>query len=188
MAKMQPGTYKAQVLNYTISQTKAGDPQVEVLFEYNDGDTTQVGGTHHQVRWWGSLKQGKGQEWTLKTLDLLGFSGKTNEDFAKLADGFESGMLDPTREVSIVLEEDAKDDGRKFIFVKYVNDLNRAPAGFKSALSRGEANVKLGALNLAGQMAMLRSQAPAKAPATRPIPAPAGREPGDDVDFDFGVI
>lgn len=194
MSQLQTGTFKAKIINYTLSQNKSGNPQVEVLFEFNDGDGSQVGGTNHQVRWWGQLTE-KSIPWTLKALEVMGFRGKTDDDFAKLADGVEGGMLDLARDVSLVLEEETK-DGKTFVQVKWVNDPDRIPGGFKNALSRGEAKVKIGALNLAGQMAMLRSQAPAKTPAPqqRPVTGPAHahgmppmREPGDDTDFDFGV-
>lgn len=178
MANMQPGTFKAKILNYTISNTKTGNPQVEILFGYNDGDTSSIGGTHHQITWWGHLTE-KATPITLKALDAMGFKGKTDEDFARLADGVEGGMLDIEKEVSLVLEEDTKEDGKKFVKVRWVNDPNRTQ-GFKNALTKGEAKVKLGALNLSGQMAMLRAQSPARAEAPKPI--------HDDTDFDFGGV
>lgn len=186
MAQLQPGTFKARIVNYTISTTQKGDPQIEVLFEFNDGDAIQTGGTNHQVRWWGYLTE-KAIPYTLKALEVMGFKGKTDDDFSKLADGVEGGMLDIGKDLLLVLEEETNDNGKKYVKVRWINDPDRAPGGFKTALSRGEAKVKIGALNLAGQMAMLRSHAPAKTPAPQQRAVPPMREPGDDTDFDFGV-
>lgn len=188
MTEMYPGIYKAKIINYALSSNSKGGPQVEVLFEYNDESTAQVGGVYHQIRWWGQLGSEKAQGYTLKALDILGFKGKTNDDIMKLADGVEGGMLDIDKEVELVLE---KKPENQYLSVKYINEPGRgATEGFKNAMTRVEAKVKLGALNLAGQLAMIRAQGPKPS-------APAGKAPGathintpqgaDDVPFDFDI-
>lgn len=194
MSKIFPGTYRARIVNWAISNNSKDNPQAEVLFEFNDGSTAQVGGQFHQIRWWGQFTGSeKAQAYTLKTLAMLGFKGKTDEDFAKLADGVEGGMLDLAAEVDLVIEEAAKEDGTPVTRIKYINTPGYAPGGFKNAMSKGEAKVKLGALNLAGQMAMVRqqmgspaNQAPKPAPAATKAPGPTNVR-SDDVDFDFGI-
>jgi hypothetical protein len=192
MANMQPGTYRARIENYTISTTKSGNPQVEVLFTYHDGPTP-YSGTPHQVRWYGHMTE-KALPYTLKTLAIMGCKAKTDEDFAKLADGIEGGILDHSQEVDLVLdwETNPNNPDKPFLKVQWINDPNRAHGGgFKNALNRGEARVKLGAMNLAGQMALVRAELESKSPKAKtqaPVPVAAMREPGEDLDdFDFGV-
>lgn len=187
MGQMKPGTYRGRIVNYELSYNSKGNPQVEVLFEYTDGEG--LSGTPHQIRWWGQLTGEKAPAYTLKALQVLGFKGKTDDDFARLADGVEGGMLDLGAEFNLVLEERNK-DGKTSIMVKYINDPNFVPGGFKNAMSKADAKVKLGALNLAGQMAMIRQEMGAQAPKPAAKPAlqqqPMGEPGHDDDDFDFG--
>ena len=174
MAKMKPGDYQARIVNYGITNNKAGDPQLAILFEYNDEENQR-----HEVTWFGSFKE-KALEWTLKTLIVCGFSG---EDPAELATGVESGLLDTISPVTIVLDEQEY-QGKRFIRVTWVN-----PSGGKSLggrITKEEAKVKLGAMNLRGQMAMIRQKEGVPKPQSRPT-APRMREPGDD-DLDFGDV
>lgn len=183
MNKIQPGTYRARVINYELSYNSKGNPQVEVLFGFDSSDG--VHNNHHEIRWWGQLTGEKAVPYTLKTLALLGFRGKTDDDFTKLADGVEGGMLDIAAEVDLVLEERTVGD-KTFMSIAFINDPNFKSGRAKNAMTRSEAKVKIGALNLAGQMAAIRASQPAKpaAPAKQ-TQAPTG---GDDNDFDFGVI
>lgn len=183
MAAMQPGTYRARIINYTISENKSGNPQVEILFEYTDGEG--LAGTPHQVRWWGQLTE-KSLPFVLKVLWVLGFQGKTTAELAKLSDGVESDCLDLGKEVDLVLVE-AERNGKKYIEVKYINDPEFAPGGFKNAMTKDKVKVKLGALNIEGQMALIRQEMGAQAPksASKASNQPPVREPGDDFDVGF---
>lgn len=179
----QPGTYRARVVNYALSSTKAGNPQVEVLFEFSSGSE------HHQIRYWGQLSE-KALPYTLKNLVTMGYLGTTNEDFSKLADGVESGIMDLSTEVELVLESEPNDQGKSYLKVKWIN----APGGgFKQGMTRDQAKVKLGTLNLAGQIAMIRQEigVPAK-PKQRfqnVSVAPQQEPMGDDFDdFDFSPV
>jgi hypothetical protein len=175
MANMQPGIFKARIVNYQISNNKKDNPQVEVLFEFVDGDG--LSGTSHQIRWWGQLTE-KAMPYTFKTLATLGYKGETQEDFYKLSDGVEGGMLDLGVEVELVLENETKDDGKTFVKIKYINAANR---GFKNGMTRAEAKVKLGALNIAGQMALARQELGIKNEPKRPV-SPAAKVNETDLD------
>jgi hypothetical protein len=173
MAKMQPGIYEARIVNYGIGTTKAGDPQAMILFEYTDQE-----GQPHEVTWYGTFKEGKGQEITLKALLTCGFKGN---DPSALTEGVEGKALDHDRIVKITIKEETSQDGKKFMRIRWINEHNRE----LKSMDRSAAKVKLGAMNLAGQLAMIRAQNPQPKPA-QPT-GPAGmREPGQDDDFNFG--
>lgn len=186
MAQLQAGRYRARLVNYTISEAKTGNPQIEVLFEFDEGEGVHM--ATHQVRWFGSLA-GKAVPITLKALHVMGYRGKTDADFAKIADGVEGGMLDLGKEVDLVLAEETTKEGKRFVKVAWVNDPDHAPGGFKNAIPREKVKVKIGALNLSAQMALVRKEMGEKAP----VPAPtkfgspthvsASREPGEDDDL-----
>lgn len=180
---IEPGTYRARVVNYTLSNTKAGNPQVEVLFEFSQGEGVHE--SHHQTRWWGQLSE-KALPYTLKNLITMGYRGTSNEDFAKLADGVEGGMIDLSTEVDLVLEYEAGEAGKTFLKVKWINTPG---GGFKAGMTREQAKVKLGMMNIAGQLAMIRQEIGAPAPkrptqaAQAPLPEPQGV-----ADFDFSEM
>lgn len=99
---MKPGNYKAKIVDYAITETKAGLAQVSVRFEF-DGTS--------QMAWYGSLKEGRAQEITIEALRECGFSGETNEDFAKIGLGPKGGALDTAREIDITLDNQIAPDG-----------------------------------------------------------------------------
>lgn len=184
MSNVQPGTYRARVVNYTLSTTKTGNPQVEVLFEFSQGEGVHA--SHHQIRWWGQLTE-KAIPYTLKNLITMGYRGTTNDDFARLAEGVEGGMIDLGLEVDLVMELEPNDQGKAFLKVKWIN----APGGgFKAGMTKDQAKVKLGAMNIAGQLAMIRQEIGAPKPSSKPVNrAPAPSEPegmNDDFDYSFG--
>lgn len=174
MGKIVPGIYEAKIVNYGIGQTKAGDPQAMILFEYQDLDQTR-----HEITWYGTFKEGKGQEITLKALLTCGFTGN---DPSILAEGVPSNALDVNRIVKITIDEDVNQfNGQKYMRVLWINDRTRE----LKSMERSAAKVKLGTMNLAGQLAMIRAQNPA--PKVAQSNGPAGlREPGEDDDFNFG--
>jgi hypothetical protein len=185
MPAMKPGTYSAHIVNYTISENSQGGPQVEILFEYTDGEG--LSGTPHQIRWWGQLTE-KSLPYVLKTLYMLGYRGTTTADLSKLTDGVESGMLDLGKEVELVLVE-AERKGKTYIDIKYINEPGFAPKRISDGISKDKVRVKLGALNIEGQMALVRQEMEGHAKAA-PKPAantaPRTREPGEDDDFNVG--
>ena len=180
-------TVRARIVNYDITENQKGDPQVTILFEYNEGDS--LSGSSHQITWWGHTSE-KAMPYTLKSLYTLGYQGKTMQDFLKLADGVEGGALDLAKEVELVLDQETKETGKTFWKVAFINDPDKPRGGaFKGSMAKDKIKVKLGAMNLEGQMAVVRQElgitATAKS-AAKPAPAPAMREPGEDEDFDVG--
>lgn len=163
MNKIQPGVYQANIINYGIDVNKNGNAQAAILFEYNDHD-----GQRHEVTWFGSFKEGKALEITLKTLLACGFS---KDDPAELAAGYDSHALDVSTPVKITIEEQEY-EGKKFMRVQWVNPLRQ----FKS-MSKDEAKVKLGAMNLKAQLALMKQELGQPVRQEKPM-----REHGDDSD------
>jgi hypothetical protein len=180
MAKIQPGTYEARVSDYGIGTTNDGNAQVMVLLAYKDQT-----GENHEVTWFGTLKEGKGREITLKALLTMGFAG---DDVAALAEGIHSNLLDAVTPVSIVLEEHTYND-KKSIRVQWINSLGGKM--MEKRIEKSQAKLLLGALNLKGDLAMLRSQQP-KAPqkktaGSHPFAPNSDIDTGFDPGSDFGL-
>src|SRR5690606_25930509 len=134
MKKLVPGKYEAKPKQWGLGTTSKGNPQVIVLFGIDDQD-----GDHHEMTWFGTLKEGRGQEITLDSLLFMGFKGN---DLTTLADGVEGGALDMDTPVSITIAEETNEKGQTFMKVQWVNRVGGA--AFKDALSKKEAQVKLG--------------------------------------------
>lgn len=145
---IQPGKYEARIVNYEITQTKQGDPQVQVLFEYHPG------GERHEIVWYGNLTHEVGRKIALKALLAMGFNRK---NIADLAEGYQSGALDADTPVEIEVERrDKKNGPGTFLAVKWVNRLGGGK--FANALPKQEAKAKLASLNLDGELAALRAE------------------------------
>lgn len=147
MDKIQAGIYEANISEYGIGPTKSGDPQVMILFNYND-----LEGTPHEITWFGSLKEGKAQEITMRTILYCGFNGS---DPADLAEGVSSGLLDVATPVKITIEE-SEYQGKKSMKVAWVNRMGSQ--SMEKRISKSEAKIKLGALNLKGALAAMRQE------------------------------
>ena len=172
MAKMKPGVYEARISNYAIGTTQAGDPQVLILLNYNDEENAP-----HEVTWFGSLKEGKAQEITLRTLLDCGFSGSDPVD---LADGTDSHLLDVITPVRITIEEHEY-QGKKSLRVQWINRMGGR--ALEKKITKSEARIKLGALNLKGALAQARQEMGVKAQKSGPgVPSAA---PGWDSDIGF---
>ena len=105
---MKEGTYPAKVCDYGIGETKTGKPFVGLQFEVeNEGRiNTRLFLTE------------KALDRTIKTLKRLGLSG---DDLMVLVNGPEGKGLDMNREVEIVVEMEASDDGKEYPRVKWIN-------------------------------------------------------------------
>lgn len=170
--KIEAGIYEAKIIDYGIGTTKAGDPQMMILFEFNDLDNQR-----HEITWYGSVKSPKAQEITAKTLLYCGMTGN---DPMEIADGVSTNILDAVTPVKITIELEPKQDGLgTFAKVAWVN---RAGNGaFAKRLSKSEAKVKLGALNLKGTMMIARQDTGIQdKPRTAP---PTGDYFKDDIGF-----
>lgn len=171
----QPGIYKAKISNYGITNTKAGDPQIAVLFDFENQEKVPC-----EMTWFGTLKEGKGRDITLKALLTMGMRGN---DIEALAGGLDSNTLNPENPVNITIDEEPDQAGKYHMRVKWINSVGGA--AFRDKLTKDEAKVKLGALNLKGAMALIRAETgikdePKKAAPSRPAP---GDFTMDDIPF-----
>lgn len=115
--KIPDGKHPAKVIDYGIGETKAGDPQVMVRFKLTmDGS---------EINWYGSLKDGKPQEFTFTTLQkVLGMKG---DDLLRLEGGSGSGTLDEEKTVELVIATEEW-QGKTSTKVKWVNDYGASKA------------------------------------------------------------
>lgn len=112
MDNIPDGRHMAKVIDYGLSETKAGDPQVRVRFKL-DGDGSEI-------TWFGSLKEGKAQEITVDALLVMGFTGS---DLTALEGGSGSKVLNEEKSVSIVVEAETY-NGKTTSKVKWVNSID----------------------------------------------------------------
>ncbi len=135
---VKPGKYLAKVIDYGIGETKAGLPQVLVMFEFKDSD-----GVQQQMVWYGTLKEGKGRDITIDSLLVCGFRGN---DIEVLAEGIGNGALDTEKEVQLTIGEEPDQNGKMRTRIQWVN----APGGsaFREKLSKQETVSKFQGLNL----------------------------------------
>ncbi len=104
---LEPGLCLADPKEGVISVAKSGRPQYVVNFCIADGQN--IG---KFIRWYGGMA-GDGQEWTLKTLETLGW------DLNKVP----LEKFIPMNKVQLMIETitDKNDSTKKFSSVKYVN-------------------------------------------------------------------
>lgn len=113
-----PGQYVGQLVEYAITKTKDGHPQVVGIFDFKDSS-----GGQFQQAWFGTFKAGKGREFTMRTLQLLGFDAERME-VSSLALGVDSGVLSLTKKVSLTVEDQANQNtGEIQSRIAWVNDL-----------------------------------------------------------------
>lgn len=175
MQKVEAGMYEASILDYGISLTQAGKPQVVIRFGLTDKN-----GDLHELNWYGSLNEGKAQEITCKALLACGMKGN---DLNILADGIPSGVLDTSTHVKVTVAHEEQEDGTTRARIKWINPLG----GLTKKLTKSEASVKLGALNLRGAMMTARTETGIL---DRPAPKQAvgqSQGPSEDDDFSWGV-
>ena len=113
---IQPGTYVVKIASHAISETKAGLPQAAITFS-------------NGLTWFGSFKEGKAREITLKALLTCGLKGNNP-----------AGPLEIGREVSIVVDDETGEDGKTRTKVRWVNALG---GGIKNVISPDHAKAKL---------------------------------------------
>ena len=112
MDKIPNGRHQARVIDYGLTETKAGDPQVRVKFK--------LVGDGSEITWFGSLKEGKASEITIDSLLVCGLHGT---DLLILEGGSGSGALNEEKIVSIVVE-DEEYNGKTTTKVKWINSLD----------------------------------------------------------------
>ncbi len=112
MSLVRPGKYKAKIVDYGIELTNAGKPQIVISFSFDCDENS------HELKWYGSLNEGKARMITFETLLLCEFIG---DDLAALADGVDDSSsallnLEKFYEVTIIKEEDGR------IRIRWVNE------------------------------------------------------------------
>ena len=114
----KPGQYQAKVLDYAISATKEGKPQVVAVFEFDDSN-----GDRFQRAWAGSLNHGKAREITMKALKVMGLKGG-EEKLPHLAYGVDSGELSLTKRVQITVADEQNPNTLEWNSkIKWVNEI-----------------------------------------------------------------
>lgn len=140
---IQPGKYAAKIVDYGVSTTKSGEPTIVIRFGWDN----------KSLIWNGSLKDGKAQEITLKTLVRLGLSD--DDKIENLADGIESGLLDTKQEFEIDVQMDTY-EGKTRPRIAWVNLIGGS--GFRHSMNKDEFKVKIGGMNLKGSIKALRKE------------------------------
>jgi hypothetical protein len=149
-SKMKEGTFVAKAVDHAISETRAGDPQVCVAFQFETDEGTQ------NLTWYGSLKE-KALPYTADALIALGFLGT---DLSLLSDSFNGNLL--PNEVKIVVANERVLDGNVYPRVKWINNLSSSK--FRGVLSRPDAVKKLAGINFQGVLAEKQQKIGAKKP------------------------
>ncbi len=137
----EKGRHSAKVVDYGFKDTNNGDPQIFIALKGTENN--------EQITWFGSLKEGKAREITLKTLIICGFTGNT---VAGLAAGLSSNSMDLSKELSIVVNPHEY-NGKTSMKVDWINLPN---AGIQNRLTQVEAVQKVQGYNLEGQLMQLR--------------------------------
>ena len=144
MEIIKPGKYTAKIVDYGIGETKAGNPQAAVVFEFKDD----------QERKWSLSWFGHFTEKTIeKTLDALLVCGLHGNDVGAIASGPEGGALDMSRDVSITVEHETDDKGKTRAKVRWVN---RVGGNSFKRMEQSQAVAKLG--NLKGAVLARRQE------------------------------
>lgn len=173
MNQIKPGKYTARIVNYGIAETKAGDPVVKVLFEFED----EAG--RRELTWTGFLTE-KGAPITMKALLTCGLRGN---DIAGLFEGVASGLLDAESpvQIDVDLEPGLKDKSKFYPTIKWVNRLGGASFG---AALKPESKARLAGLR--GAIMSARAETGIKDPGMTPKPkAPPQEGWADESDIGF---
>lgn len=147
----------AHLVDYGCHVSKAGKPLIKLVFKTDESDVYTK---------YCSLNEGKAREITLDTLISFGFVG-TKLD--ALNDGKESGLLNTSQEVELVLE-DEEYNGKVRKQIKYIN----FPGSAKfEKLEASVAKNLFAGMNIEGDLAARRAQHKVPTP-------PSGAAQGND--------
>lgn len=139
-----PGKYKAKIVDYGISESKAGLPIVNVRFGFGD----------HTLNWIGSLNEGKARQITVENLMKMGMTDA--DSMADMADGPSSGVLNTEKELEIDVQTETY-DGKTTLRIKWINEL-----GFRNSMTKDTFKAKLAAMNMKGTFALVKENNKAK--------------------------
>lgn len=88
------GKHLGRLIDYGVGKTRAGDPQVILYFEFNDGHAT------FRRAWLGSFKSGRAKQITDSVLSLFGFSANR---YSTIANGIEGNVLNTKKQVELTI-------------------------------------------------------------------------------------
>ena len=118
---VQPGTYRAKIVDYGIVKIKsgvnAGKPAPNISFQ------VECEGKLEQVSWQGSFNEGRPREIAMNALITCGL---TLDKFHMLSAGPAFEALNIEQEVNVVVEHEQAIDGSGKVYprVKWINPLN----------------------------------------------------------------
>lgn len=147
---MENGRFKAIVKDYGITQTKAGDPSVSVVFtvKFPDGEK--------DMTWFGSFKP-KAMEITLSALAAISYNG------GRLEEGPEGGAIAIGTEASVVVGEEPRQDGSgTWHKIQWVNKAGGSGGSAIKRMDSAQAKAKMASLNLSGEFAAFIAKNPDK--------------------------
>lgn len=125
---IEAGTYLATVASHKITETKAGNPQVEITFEVETGALPQ------KITYFGSFSE-KAQPYTIKNLLTCGLTGDKVW-----------GPLEIGKKVALVIDDEADDKGKVRTKVKYINSLTSTRPELSQDLARAKLDSLTGAV------------------------------------------
>lgn len=125
---VEPGNYKAKPVAGYFGETKNGVPFVCIDFEFEANGVKES--IHHNM-----FLSEKAAPYTADKLLLLGFNEFMATTENKLNDNFSSKAF-ANKEVELVLDhtEDSNDPSKKYLNVKYINELGGSKYSGKSAV------------------------------------------------------
>lgn len=131
--RWKPGKYSpAKPVDWMVTKTNAGLPQVAVLMEYKQpGD---MPGTEEvkQLTWYGSFKDGALE----RTLEILEMLGLRQPPYPAMESGREGAALDVNAEAEVVVEHRVDQKGVRRAGVAWINRVGGR--GIDSKLQPGE--------------------------------------------------
>ena len=146
-SEVPEGRYPGKILDYGISETKSGLPQVAITFGVTVGEEVV------SMNWYGSFKP-NAKKFTIDALLACGLQGN---DPAVLVGGKEAGGLDINSDLSLVVKRDSDAEGNPTSKIAWVNK----PMGSGVAhMEKFKALGSLQALGLTGDIMAARSKSP----------------------------
>lgn len=115
--RWKPGKYKGKPIDWMVTKTQAGLPQVSVLFEYLQPGTMPGTTESRQLTWFGSFKGGALE----RTLEVLALLGLRQAPYPAMETGRDGKALDENAEVELVVEHRIKDGGEMRAGISWVN-------------------------------------------------------------------
>ncbi len=135
--KLNAGDHIGHVVNWGLSETNGGNPQVYVAMD--------VG-----LTWFGYLNEGRAREITLEALVTMGFKG---DDLADLVRN-PVDALDKNKDLSLVVEHRTY-KGKTKAEIIWVNEIG---GGIKNKLDEADALKALSNLKVAGDLMKIRQE------------------------------